>query len=74
VQPPADRLARSENVVEARPGVRHRQYAVGLDGIMRFDEIVAGIRHQRRSRTQFEGEPLRSDRALWMHWNRGAPD
>ncbi len=40
-------------------------------GIMKFDEIVAGIRHQRRSRTRFEGEPLRSDRALWMHWNRG---
>ena len=29
-------------------------------GIMKFDEIVAGIRHQRRSRTRFEGEPLRS--------------
>ena len=42
-------------------------YCVPLaTGIMTPDEIVAGIRSQRRE--YFEGEPLREGRAWWARW------
>jgi hypothetical protein len=37
-------------------------------GIMTPDEIVAGIRSQRRQ--HFEGEPLSEDKAWWARWNQ----
>jgi hypothetical protein len=45
-------------------------YVVPLaTGIMTPDEIVAGIRSQRRH--EFEGEPLPEDRLLWIPWKTG---
>jgi hypothetical protein len=45
-------------------------YVVPLaTGIMTPDEIVAGIRSQRRR--EFEGEPLPEDRLLWIPWKAG---
>jgi hypothetical protein len=45
-------------------------YVVPLaTGIMTPDEIVAGIRSQRRH--EFEGEPLPEDRLLWIPWKAG---
>jgi hypothetical protein len=45
-------------------------YVVPLaTGIMTPDEIVAGIRSQRRH--EFEGEPLPEDRLLWIPWKGG---
>ena len=45
-------------------------YVVPLaTGIMTWDEIVAGIRSQRRH--SFEGEPLPEDRASWLPWKPG---
>ncbi len=44
-------------------------YVVPLaTGIMTPDEIVAGIRSQRRQ--HYEGEPLPEDRAWWARWKR----
>lgn len=44
-------------------------YVVPLaTGIMTPDEIVAGIRSQRRQ--HFEGEPLSEDRAWWARWKQ----
>jgi len=46
-------------------------YVVPLaTGSVTRDEIVAGIRSQRRH--DFEGEPLPEDRAWWASWRRKA--
>jgi hypothetical protein len=43
-------------------------------GMMTPDEVLTRIGSMRREGTHFEGEPLPSDSALWMRWNRGDSD